>query len=130
MTSTAQPPLRRNTDALMRLHDLDMLLRDYCETASRGALEGSGFQITGLEQLERTRDELARTIDRRWLHRYESALRRYGRAVVPVKDRVCLGCFVTLPSSASPPTEGSDELLVCESCGRILYWLREARTSG
>jgi predicted nucleic acid-binding Zn-ribbon protein len=123
MSAIAQPPLRRNTDTLMRLHDLDMLVRDYREAASREILEGSGFRISGLEQLERTRDELARTIDRHWLELYEKALRRYGRAVVPVKDRVCLGCFMTLPSSASRLTAGSDVLLVCESCGRILYWL-------
>jgi predicted nucleic acid-binding Zn-ribbon protein len=123
MSATAQPPLRRNTDTLMRLHDLDMLVRDYREVASRELLEGSGFRISGLEQLEQTRDELARTIDRHWLELYEKALRRYGRAVVPVRDRVCLGCFMTLPSSASRPTEGSDVLLLCESCGRILYWL-------
>ena len=123
MTATTQPQGRRRTDALMQLHDLDMLLRDYGETASREALEESGFRISGLDKLERTRDELARTIDRRWLDLYEKALRRYGRAIVPVKGRVCLGCFITLPSSASRPTEGSDEPRVCESCGRILYWL-------
>ena len=60
----------------MQLHDLDMLLRDYRETASRGALEASGFRISGLEQLERTRNELAATIDRHWLELYEKALRR------------------------------------------------------
>jgi predicted nucleic acid-binding Zn-ribbon protein len=123
MSAISQPPLRRKTDALIQLHDLDMLLRDYGETASREALEESGFRISGLEALERTRDELARTVDRRWLDLYERALRRHGRAIVPVKNRVCLGCFITLPSSASPPAEDDDEPRVCESCGRILYWL-------
>ena len=123
MKATPSPRSGRKTDRLMRLHDLDMLLRDYRETATREALEASGFRISGLKQLERTRDELAATIDRHWIDLYEKALRRYGRAVVPVKERVCLGCFITLPSSVSRPAEGSDELRVCESCGRILYWL-------
>ena len=37
-----------------------------------------------------------------------------------MRERVCLGCFVTLPTSASPGV--GESLTLCESCGRILYW--------
>ncbi|MBI5709046.1 MAG: hypothetical protein HZC42_01910 [Candidatus Eisenbacteria bacterium] len=121
MTSRAAPPSQARS--LMRLHDLDMLLRDYREDASRAVLEGTGFRVSGLEQLRRVREELAQTIEPRWLRVYERALQRHGRAVVPVMDRVCMGCFVTLPTSIPRPAEGSEEVLLCQSCGRFLYWL-------
>jgi predicted nucleic acid-binding Zn-ribbon protein len=111
------------TQALLRLHDLDMLLKDARDDASQAALKKMGFTLSNVEQLERARDELAATVERRWLMLYDRLLRRYGRAVVPVKDRVCLGCFVTLPTSALPPPADSDAVSVCESCGRILYWI-------
>jgi predicted nucleic acid-binding Zn-ribbon protein len=111
------------TQALVRLHDLDMLLKDARDAQSQAALRKMGFKMEGMEALERARAELAATIERRWLVLYERVFRRHGRAVVPVKDRVCLGCFVTLPTSALPPPADSDAVSVCESCSRILYWI-------
>jgi predicted nucleic acid-binding Zn-ribbon protein len=111
------------TQALMRLHDLDMLLKDARDAAAQAALKKMGFKMSGLEQLERARAELVSLIDRRWILLYDRALKRYGRAVAPVKGRVCLGCFVTLPTSAVPPPADSDAVSVCQSCSRILYWI-------
>jgi predicted nucleic acid-binding Zn-ribbon protein len=60
-------------------------------------------------------------VDRRLLSVYERARLRYGRGLATVRDRVCTGCYVTLPTSASP-REGGASLRPCESCGRLLYW--------
>ena len=36
-----------------------------------------------------------------------------------IRDRVCQGCFITLPTAALP---GPDAPMMCESCGRVLCW--------
>jgi hypothetical protein len=104
---------------LVRLQDLDLLLE---ETRCGGARERSlkeGFSVAGLPALERLRAQSHARLEPRWALAYERAQRRYGRAVVAVRERVCQGCFITLPTSAAA---SGDSLTLCESCGRILFW--------
>ena len=117
---------------LVKLQDMDNMIRD----AAAGTEKTLGFAVGGLPVLQAAREKLCADIPRRWLGLYERLQARYGRAVVPVEDRICLGCFVTLPTGASawftdsPDPSGTrraseDEPQLpqlCESCGRILYW--------
>ena len=107
--------------ALLELHDLDQLLELVRDTACRARLERLGFTFEGLPLLERERTRLASAVDRRWVTTYERSLVRYGRGIHVVRERVCQGCFVTLPTSASPPA-GESGIHLCENCGRLLYW--------
>ncbi|MEK7824080.1 MAG: hypothetical protein AAB290_03455 [Candidatus Eisenbacteria bacterium] len=107
---------------LVYLGDLDLLLREARDEASRLRLRKLGFELAGLERLEAARERLAAAIERRWMVMYERARQRYGRGVAAVRERVCQGCFVTLPTSvASRPGAGETPGL-CESCGRVLFW--------
>ena len=72
----------------------------------------------GLPAAERARARLDLRLEPRWADVYERAQRRYGRAVVAVRDRVCQGSFITLPTSAAA---SRDSLSMCEACGRILF---------
>jgi hypothetical protein len=101
------------------LHDLDLLLEEARCGGARQRTLSLGFRLAGLPALERARARLHARLEGRWVHAYERARRRYGRAVVAVRERVCQGCFITLPTSAVPSHES---LSVCESCGRILFW--------
>jgi predicted nucleic acid-binding Zn-ribbon protein len=106
--------------ALLELHDLDLLLGEARDSHAMTRLRKLGLEHADVAPLERARQRLLAAVERRWLQHYERALQRYGRAVVAMRERVCLGCFVTLPTSAAPG-EG-ESLTLCESCGRILYW--------
>ena len=106
--------------ALLDLHDVDLQLAEARHPATLARLKKLGFEPTDVTGLERTRQRLLAGVERRWIQHYERALQRYGRGVVGVRGRVCLGCFVTLPTSASPGV--GEFLTLCESCGRILYW--------
>jgi len=120
--AVAGPPVPLSSMAsAVLLADLDVLIREAQDPVSRARLRKLGFPLEGLSRIVAARDRLAESMDRRWTLAYERARHRYGRAVVAVRDRVCSGCFVTLPSVARP--RGAEEALhVCESCGRILYW--------
>ena len=106
--------------AILQLHDLDLLLGEMRHPKAAARLRKLGFAANAPDALERSRDKLLANVDRRWLNHYERALKRYGRAVAVVRDRVCQGCFITLPTSASPSPD--ETMTLCESCGRILYW--------
>ena len=50
---------------------------------------------------------------------------RFPRAIVPMRDGICFGCFVRQPHKASvDPTEDPDELELCQRCGRLLARFR------
>ena len=102
---------------LVALQDIDNMIKDSYEE------QELGFKTEGMDNLQNMRNEVASSIDTPMLRTYERLHKRYRRAVVPVKDEICLGCFVKLPTSLS--TKGKENVVVfrCENCGRILYWL-------
>jgi hypothetical protein len=106
-------------DALVRLHDLDLLRQQIEDSPASARLHALGFVPADPVTLERLRARLAARVDRRWLHVYERALGRYGRGLAAVRERVCQGCRITLPTSALP---APDAPKMCESCGRLLCW--------
>lgn len=106
---------------VLELHDLDQLLILLCDEARVAELRRCGYVLGEGSALERERAKLAAGIDRRWLGWYERSLGRYGRGLTLVRERVCQGCFVTLPTSTAP-APGEGHLHLCENCGRLLYW--------
>jgi predicted nucleic acid-binding Zn-ribbon protein len=106
---------------VLELQDLDQLLELASDPSGRSRLERAGFRFESEAGLQRERIRMFGALERRWSGLYERSLARYGRGVTLVRDRVCQGCFVTLPTSAAPPP-GESGLHLCESCGRLLYW--------
>ena len=114
---TEEDRRREATTAL--LADIDALIREAGSAEARSRLRKLGFERGAPARLTALRARLLTGMDRRWVLAYERAFHRYGRGVVAVRDRVCSGCHLTLPTVARPRTEA---LRVCQSCGRILYW--------
>jgi len=106
--------------SLLQLQDLDLLIGEFASAESRGRLARLGLAAGDTRPLERQRQRCFASVDHRWRRLYERANLRYGRGVVAVRDRVCQGCRITLPTSASPAP--GESMTLCESCGRILYW--------
>ncbi|MEO5618274.1 MAG: hypothetical protein ABIS67_10915 [Candidatus Eisenbacteria bacterium] len=118
--ATVERPLESGSRALLQLQDLDLLIGEFGSPESRSRLSRLGLGSEDPRALQRQRQRLFEAVDPRWQRYYERASMRYGRGVVAVRERVCQGCRVTLPTSAAP---GPGELLtLCESCGRILFW--------
>ena len=106
---------------LVALQDLDLMLKEAEDSKTSEELKQMGFKLEGVAELQHAREELAKRIRPQLLNRYERLAKSYGRAVVPVTGSLCLGCFVTLPTSY-PSLQTKDSFLTCESCGRILYF--------
>lgn len=108
---------------LVQLQDLDFMIREMSNPERAKELQTLGFEMTGIEKLKTARTNLAQSIDRRYLLLYERLAQRHERAVVPVEDRTCLGCFQGLPRSFYSDITADQPVKVCENCGRILYLL-------
>ncbi|NOY78586.1 MAG: hypothetical protein GXO76_12020 [Calditrichaeota bacterium] len=107
----------RQLRCLVALQDIDIMIQEHEEE------EKLGFKTEGIEKLKEMREELAQKIQLPLLRRYERLRQHYKRAVVPVQDNTCLGCFVKLPTSLTTRGKENIEVYTCENCGRILYWL-------
>jgi predicted nucleic acid-binding Zn-ribbon protein len=104
---------------LVLLQDLDLLLREASDPKQAEEAARMGFKSEGLEELRAGRELLAASLEPRVLRQYEAASKRYaGRALVPLKNRTCLGCSGLLPTGAPMDPH---RILTCQSCGRILY---------
>lgn len=106
--------------ALLLLSDLHLLDAELADARAQARLRKLGLAMTPHKDFERAEQRVTAAIDRRWTFHYDRARRRYGRGLVAVRERVCLGCRITLPTSKSP--SAAVALTLCESCGRVLYW--------
>jgi predicted nucleic acid-binding Zn-ribbon protein len=109
---------------LVSLQDLDTLIRETSDPARVRELEAMGFAVGGVEKLRASREKLTRQIEKRWLLVYDRVSNKYGRAVVPVEDRTCLGCLMNLPAQVFSEVAAEKGIQLCENCGRILYLLK------
>jgi predicted nucleic acid-binding Zn-ribbon protein len=106
-------------EKLAALQDIDMMIREAAKE------EEMGFSTEGRDSLKEAREKLAGQIEGRELRLYERLRKRYERAVVPVIDHKCVGCSNMVPTSRRMSGEDrrTSSVVVCESCGRILFFV-------
>jgi len=73
-------------------------------------------------EVEGRRKGLAGSLSDTTLRVYERTRRSRGTAVVQVIDGSCSGCHVKLRPQYYNEVRGSDTLMTCENCGRILHY--------
>ena len=111
-------------ETLLQLNDVDALLHELEDPLHQSRLRKLGFAVGTAERLHPIHARLAAWVDARWLGIYDRARVRYGRGLATVRERVCTGCFLTLPTTARRP--GAEEqgirITTCQGCARILIW--------
>jgi mannitol/fructose-specific phosphotransferase system IIA component (Ntr-type) len=68
------------------------------------------------EQANLIRQEL----DEALVDRYDKLMERYGFAVAEVDAGVCQGCNINVATGLSSAIEGSNDIYVCENCGKFM----------
>jgi predicted nucleic acid-binding Zn-ribbon protein len=111
--------IKNQIEWLVALQDLDIMLQELDE------VQKLGFEMheEGKGKLEGGRAELLGKINKPLTGMYERLRARYKRAIVPVIDDTCTGCFMKLPTYLITLAQRDKEVISCEGCGRILYWL-------
>jgi predicted nucleic acid-binding Zn-ribbon protein len=108
-------------ELLIMLQDLDLMIGELGDDRNLNTEKKMGFPMEQLDTLRQARVDLAAKVDRGLLGRYAKLHERYKRAVVGVKNNVCLACFLKQPTQYS--TEQMEEIRGCDHCNRILYLL-------
>jgi predicted nucleic acid-binding Zn-ribbon protein len=109
---------KRNLEFLVLYQDIDLMLHETEEEEKK-----MGFRVVGKEKLRKAIDELAKSIEPKFIRTYKRLSTRYKRPIVPVQNNTCLGCFARLPTSYAEQGRKDQHLFTCEQCGRILYWI-------
>lgn len=91
--------------------------------AGSKSLRSERAELTGQAgRDEAERQSLAAEADPQALRTYEGLRRtRGGLAVAVVAQRTCQGCRVSLPANLEQRARSGEDLVFCQSCGRILY---------
>ena len=108
--------LNKQLELLVALQDLDIMIKDVED------VKQIGFDVEGREKLEEARRELVEKINKPLVFNYEKLRKKFKRSIVPVKDDVCLGCFMRVPTQLITRGRSDQQVINCEGCGRILYW--------
>ena len=66
-------------------------------------------------------------LDAALLARFDKLMERYGFAVSEVDEGVCQGCFISVSTEMSSAIEGSNDIYVCENCGKYLVAAKKKR---
>ena len=106
---------------LVALQDLEEMIREAEDPAQRAKLESMGFPVTGIDELRSALKALESQIRPAMIAKYRRLRQRTGRAIVPVVNGACTGCFTNTPSSFTSSVHHG-KVINCESCGRMLYW--------
>lgn len=78
------------------------------------------------QEWQNQRHELLKQVRRPILATYERIRKVRGRnTVVELNKSACAGCYSAIPPQKAMEIRNMDQLILCESCGRILVYLNE-----
>jgi hypothetical protein len=81
---------------------------------------------TKVKQKQDERKNISVRINKNVLATYERVKKvKGGAAVVSVRKRACSGCYKSLPPQKIQEIKKGENLITCDSCGRILTWIDE-----
>ncbi len=72
------------------------------------------------KKLAKQANMIREELDRDLLGRFDRLMARYGFAVADVIDGVCQGCNINISTQMHSAIEGSNDVHVCENCGKFL----------
>jgi uncharacterized protein len=96
------------------------------------ALRETKARVGGQIEKDRARrKDIVGTVDETLRRRYEMIFsRRGGLAVVAAREGTCRGCHMNLPPQLFNQIQrNADEIFLCPSCQRLLYWEPEVDDS-
>jgi uncharacterized protein len=81
--------------------------------------------------IKKQRDALVEQADPQVFHIYEMLLKnKKDRVVVPIENRCCSGCHITLTAQHENLVRKGERLVYCEHCSRIHFWQESEALEG
>jgi uncharacterized protein len=116
--------MHNQLEILLEIQDLKTQRRELEQNSSEGQMEQEVFNVSldqALEQLDEKIAEMEASLEPRIRSRYQRLAGKRTRAVVPVINGTCYGCFVSVPTALASDADRNEDLRFCDSCGRFLY---------
>jgi predicted nucleic acid-binding Zn-ribbon protein len=116
-------------ELLLQIQDLKSQRRELTDFEPGREVEVQEFNIDvdeALRQLDERIEELKEELPPAVRGRLERFMQGGGRAVVPVINDTCYGCFTAVATGAMHGLNRNDSVNYCESCGRFLYVARKS----
>lgn len=113
-------------EILLQVQDLKAQHRELSATEGERQVEEEEFQVDidgALAQLDGKIQELEDELGAAVRARYLRIAAGRGRAVVPVINGLCYGCFMAIPTALASEITQNDDLRHCDHCGRFLYMI-------
>ena len=110
-------------EVLLQIQDLKAQRRELSDDGGR-AVEEQEFHIDiaeAITQLDARIEELQQELPPQMRSRLVRFAKSGGRAVVPLINGICYGCFTAVPTASVADLGRNDEVNYCENCGRFLY---------
>ncbi|MXW78331.1 MAG: hypothetical protein F4Z57_04970 [Gemmatimonadetes bacterium] len=86
-------------------------------------LEGQlGTMQEQIDEVEKSREVVANSIDAQLLQTYKSKKGRRGIRIAAVHKEACGACFHQMPAQMLNEVRVGDRVIHCESCGTIMVW--------
>jgi mannitol/fructose-specific phosphotransferase system IIA component (Ntr-type) len=73
-----------------------------------------------IKELKVQSDLIRSELDGALVERFDRFMERYGFAVAEVQNGVCMGCYINVATGMGSAIEGSNDIYVCENCGKFL----------
>lgn len=124
---------QRLSDLIDQLNNEEDALKSLNETLETTRESGKALEAEIIESISRInaegkelkgqRDELVKKADQEVFQIYERLLRnKKDRVIVPIENRCCSGCHITLTPQNENLVRKGERLVFCEHCSRIHYW--------
>jgi len=107
-------------ETLIMLQDLDLMIREMSDQTTAVHMSRIGFEVNAVDNLHGARVDLSRKINPDLLSTYNRLMEKHQRAIVPVRNNVCLGCFLKQPTKYNATDE---KIRTCNHCNRFLYYI-------
>jgi predicted nucleic acid-binding Zn-ribbon protein len=110
-------------EILLQIQDLKAQRRELSDDGGR-AVEEQEFHIDigeAIAQLDARIEELEQELPPPLRSRLVRFAKTGGRAVVPVINGICYGCFTAVSTASVAELGRNADVNYCENCGRFLY---------
>lgn len=68
-------------------------------------------------------NKLNTKVEKKIIEKYYNLRENRGKGIVSIKNSVCSGCNMHIPTSLIDAIRNKSQIVCCESCGRILYYI-------
>lgn len=78
-----------------------------------------------IKEVEKESHIIESKIDKSHVNRFNVLRNTRQNSVVAVKNNICSGCNMRIPTNLNDILKAKNEVIFCESCGRILYYIED-----